>query len=434
MDARILIVGGAGTGKTTFLNTLTHGASQRPDEKRKPPRHTFGCRTAVVLHDVGETSCALQLIEVGAGEGYARGVFFDTIDAIVVVSDSSLEDDPEEGEQILCEYAAHVRQRVKEWREQPMYKDILRQAEREASVAGQAATTTPAAVPGMRHRGNNDSERASVHQPKKVSVEQLTEPFHRTVERTMRNIPILVVANKADVAAPNLVTSMMSTAKKSLLGAILDAVYDRVAGLTGGTPGSHAVASTGARREPSTAFPRPPGSVSKTKVHVRIATDSESRTTWFGCLDCSRPKPFHLWLDAPLIWTNCKDPDAAFPRDAIDHFFDEVCFAKFNLQRRELPPPPDQHFDNNAGSSVIATGNDGDAVEQRPQHQQQYQYSSSAAVAHYSGVNDADNPQLQRRNSADGDAGGMRDAYGFGVQAQLQQYAPRADQRLDDDD
>jgi GTPase SAR1 family protein len=82
--ARILILGDAGVGKSSFMYLLCHDG-----ETLKRPHYTVGCDVDVLLHQSSEQATFFELVEVGGSPAFenSRRMWYGICDGIIGVCD-----------------------------------------------------------------------------------------------------------------------------------------------------------------------------------------------------------------------------------------------------------------------------------------------------------------------------------------------------------
>jgi hypothetical protein len=327
LPIRVLVLGSLASGKSSFLSVACRG------EALAAPRRTVGCASAVSLRRGG--GVAVEFLEVGGAAEFqgARDVFYDAVDAVILVCDASLEREVGAAEDLRAEFAGHLRRREEEERRR-------RAAGGGGGGGGGGAGRargggdgrdglTVGGAEGVRRRagrgeggggggggvgGGGGEEEEALH----------AVPLHRAVARRLQQLPLLVVANKADLAAPSLVSAVMHSVAGGSLSSPASArqaawLPASGSGGSGGGGGGGGGVKAGGGSEALLASPRAAGTVSSTKLAVAVLPGEGSGSgsggsggsgggalfTDYSLCGCRwrRPKVPRVQVDARVMWT-----------------------------------------------------------------------------------------------------------------------------------
>lgn len=247
---------------------------------------------------------AIQLIEVSDDIEYQEAVklYYGSIDGVILLLDASLSADIRESEYLLDEFSNY------------MYRKELDHHRNYPSNSN----------------NNNNTKNKQYEQSSTGYENRNNSNAHRTTARRLQMIPFLVIANKVDKV--NRINTL---------------VHNIVSGNYFSNFFSSSSSLHHSPNQPLSplAVPRPAGTVTNTKIITRldtsIATSSSSSISFVSSLVSSvltlcscRPSTryFPITLTPTMIWTNLNNHHAPFPRDIIDHFFNEIIYMRYDYE------------------------------------------------------------------------------------------------------
>ena len=282
----------------SYINNNTPYQSQNP-----LLRNSTITTTSSSTNSLMSSLVTIQLIEVSDDIDYQEAVkvYYDSIDGIILLLDASLSMDIQNSVYLLDDYCNYL-----------YTKEILMRS--------------------SHHHQNTHNN----------------TPPHRTIARRLQMIPILVIANKTDKI--NRLNTMMqsimynssSSSSPSIINSIINLLPLQYRNIV-------------INNISPLLIPRPPGTVTNTKIITRLDTSLASSSlntnnTTLSILSslstilCCRPSTryFPISLTPTMIWTNLNNSSAPFPRDIIDHYFNEIIYMKYDY----YPSHPEDQINN----------------------------------------------------------------------------------------